>query len=69
MSCNGNTYKCAASFGWVEKQKLSIIVQIIDDYIGLLNITIGFNDDYALLDMCKSAEDFLDEYSGCAVAK
>lgn len=69
MSCDGNTYKCAASFGWVEKQKLSIIVQIIDDYIGLLNITIGFNDDYALLDMCKSAEDFLDEYSGCAVAK
>ena len=48
--------------------KLSIIVQIIDDYIGLLNITIGFNGDYALIDMKKSAEDFLDEYSGLSVA-
>ena len=69
IKCDGNTYKCAVSAGWVEENKLSIIVQIIDNYIGLLNITIGFRDDYALLNMNKSAEDFLDEYNGCAVAK
>lgn len=68
MKCDGNTYSCAVSAAWVEETKLSIIVQIIDDYIGLLNITIGFNGDYALIDMKKSAEDFLDEYSGLSVA-
>lgn len=68
VRCETNTYKCAVSAAWVEETKLSIIVQIIDDYIGLLNITIGFNGDYALIDMKKSAEDFLDEYSGLAVA-
>ena len=68
MKCDGNTYSCAVSAAWAEETKLSIIVQIIDDYIGLLNIIIGFNGDYALIDMKKSAEDFLDEYSGLAVA-
>lgn len=69
VKCEGHSYRCAVSAGWVEEKKLSIIVQIIDDYLGILNITIGFNDGYALLDMKKSAEDFLDEYSGCAVAR
>ena len=69
IKCEGNTYKCAASAGWVEEKKLSIIVQIIDDYIGLLNIIIGFNGEYALLDMRKNAEDFLNEYQGFAIAK
>ena len=69
VKCPGHTYRCAVSAGWVEEKKLSVIVQIIDDYLGLLNITIGFNGGYALLDMKKSAEDFLDEYSGCAVAR
>ena len=69
IKCEGNIYTCAASAGWVEEKKLSIIVQIIDDYIGLLNIIIGFNDEYALLDMRKNAEDFLNEYQGFAIAK
>lgn len=69
VRCEGHTYRCAVSAAWVEEKKLSVIVQIIDDYIGLLNITIGFNGEYALLDMKKSAEDFLNEYSGCAVAE
>ena len=69
IKCEGNKYKCAASAGWVEDKKLSIVVQIIDNYIGSLNITIGFNDEYALLDMRKNAEDFLNEYQGFAMAK
>ena len=69
MKCQGHTYQCVVSAGWVEEQKLSIVVQIIDTYIGLLHITIGFQDGYALLNMQKYAEDFLEEYSGCAVAK
>ena len=69
VRCETNTYKCAVSAGWVEETKLSIIVQIIDNYIGLLNITIGFNGENVFIEMTKSAEDFLDEYSGYAVAK
>ena len=69
IRCEGHMYRCAASAGWIEEKRLSIIVQIIDDYVGLLNITVGFNGDWALLDMKKCAEDFLDEYSGSAVAK
>lgn len=67
--CEGNTYKCAVSAAWVEERKLSLTVQIIDDYIGILNITIGFSNGYAYVVMNKFAEDFLDEYCGRAIAK
>ncbi len=66
--CPGNTYRCAASGAWSEPQRFSITVQIIDDYIGLLSIIIGFNAKHAWLAMRKSAENFLDEYDGFADA-
>lgn len=62
-------YKCVASGAWVEPDKLGILVQIIDEYIGILDITIGFNEEYAVIDMKKSAEFFLEEYSGYLTAK
>ena len=66
--CPGNTYRCAVSGAWSEPQRFSITVQIIDDYIGLLSIIIGFNAKHAWLAMRKSAENFLDEYDGFADA-
>ncbi len=62
-------HKCYASAGWVEKTTLSILVHIIDDYIGTLDITIAFNGDMAVIEMRKSAEGFLDEYNGYLTAK
>lgn len=69
ISCEGHQYKCLSSGAWVEEDKLSIIVQIIDDYIGILDITIGFNGDIAVVDMKKNAEYFLEEYNGYLTAK
>ncbi len=63
----GRFYKCAVSAAWVEKQKLFIHVQAIDDYFGKLNITLGYRDENTLgIDMTKTAEDFFREYEGYA---
>ncbi len=64
-----NTYRCAVSAAWGEEQKINIKVQIIDDYIGLLEIMIGFNQNHAWLVMRKEAENFLNEYDGTADAE
>ena len=66
VECAGHQYDCAVSAAWKEEKKLLIFVQIIDEYIGLLDITIGFHDHYAVIDMKKDAEYFLMEYSGYA---
>ncbi len=63
----GNKYKCAVSAGWVEPQKLHIKVQIIDKYFGILNIVVGFREEGLVINMNKSAEDFLNSYQGYAV--
>lgn len=58
-------YRCAASGGWIEKQKLQLRVQIIDRYFGHLVITFGFKSpDSVGVRMIKCAEDFLAEYDG-----
>ncbi len=69
IECEGHQYKCGASAAWVEEEKLVILVQIIDEYIGILEITVGFNGDIAVIDMKKNAEYFLEEYSGYLTAK
>lgn len=69
VRCKGNFYKCAASAAWTEKKKLFIKVQIIDDYFGILGITIGFNGNKAGIYMQKAAEDFLEEYQGMLSAE
>lgn len=69
QSAPGHQYKCAASAAWVEPHKLFLKVQIIDAYLGTLDITISFKeDDSAGVYMQKSAEDFLDEYAGFMAA-
>lgn len=68
-SSKGNFYKSAASAAWTEEKKLFIKVQIIDDYFGVLGITIGFNEEKAGIFMEKVAEDFLNEYQGMLSAE
>jgi hypothetical protein len=62
----GHYYKCAASAGWIEPQKLFLKVQIVDKYFAQLFITIAFQGDEVAVFMCKAAERFLDEYQGFA---
>ncbi len=61
-------YRCAASAGWIEENKLRLHVHIIDRYFGQLVITFGFRGDAAGVCMEKSAEDFLNEYEGWMMA-
>ena len=69
MPCDGNRYKCAASAAWIQQNKLKILVQIIDEYIGILDITIGFCEDKAVIEMVGDAENFLKEYNGYLTAE
>ena len=69
IDCEGHQYNCYASAAWVDEDTLAILVQIIDDYIGILDITIGFNGDTAVVDMKKNGENFLNEYGGYLTAK
>ena len=66
----GNRYKCASSAAWVEGRKLIINVQIIDKYFGKLHIVISFKDEeHITVLMKKAAQDFLNEYDGCAIGE
>ena len=66
----GHYYKCAASGGWVEEQKLFIRVQVIDEYFGILNMNFGFKDENTVgIFMNKTAEDFFTTYQGFATGK
>ena len=62
-------YSCATSGIWNEENKLHIMSQIIDTYMGTLNIALSFKDDRVSISMCKHSQRILDEYSGYAIGK
>ena len=66
---DGFMYDCAACAVWREKQKLLLKVQIIDRYLGNMLAMFSFRDDYAVVRMTKTAENFLEEYVGEFVAQ
>ena len=57
------TYDCAASAVWSDENKLHIMVQIIDTYMGTLNIALGFKDNRISVRMRKHAQRILDNYN------
>lgn len=59
-------YNCAASAVWCEKEKLHILVRVIDTYLGTLSIVIGFKGEKITLSMQKNSQRILDEYNGTA---
>lgn len=69
VRCEGHRYRCAASGAWVAQNKLKLLVQIIDEYIGVVDIVIGFNDGKAVIHMLGDGEDFLKEYKGFATSR
>jgi len=63
---HGNYYDCACSADWLEHKKLRIKVQIIDKYFGNACFVFSFKDNAVSVLMTKTAEYFLEEYSGIA---
>ena len=61
---DGFTYKDAVSLAWDSENKIMVFVQIIDEYFGNTTMSFAFNEDEATVQFCKTAEDFLWEYSG-----
>ncbi len=59
-------YKCATSAAWTKPDSLHIKVQIIDKYLGVLDMKFGFADDKIAVQMFKVAEDCLHKYQGFA---
>ena len=52
---------------WRSEQKLALLVQVIDEYIGVLYMTFSFTGDQVCVRMEKCAENFLNEYEGYAI--
>ena len=63
------TYDCAASAVWKDDSKLYIMVQIIDTYMGTLNVSLGFKDNRVSIFMSKHSQRILDEYNGYAIGR
>ena len=59
-------YKCAVSAAWIEETHLTVKVQVIDIYFGVLDMHFGFRDNLVGVQMIKTAEDFFNEYNGFA---
>lgn len=58
------TYDCAASASWCQKDKIHIIVRIIDTYIGELSIVVGFKGDKVSVTFHKHAQRILIGFGG-----
>ncbi|MBQ8162884.1 MAG: serine hydrolase [Clostridia bacterium] len=65
---DGSRYRDAVSFAWLQDNKIMIFAQIIDRYFGNTSLTFAFNGDEATVCAVKSAEDFLWNYQGQAIA-
>ncbi len=60
-------YRSMSAALWTEERKLVIRTYIIDEYVGNLTTTLSFKGDTLTVYMQKTAEHFIDEYSGIAV--
>jgi hypothetical protein len=65
----GRGFRYKASAAWFNANSLTIYLYIIDDSLGTLKINAYFEDDHLTLAMNKTAEWFLEEYTGMASGK
>lgn len=61
-----NNYDCMTSAAWTDENSLLIYSYIIDDYFATLKINVVFVENTVTIYMRKFAEQFLENYSGCA---
>ncbi len=60
-------YDCAVSAQWDEPNKLHILAQIIDTYMGTVSMSLAFKDDRVSIAMHKHAQYILEDYAGFTV--
>ena len=65
---DGFTYRDAVSCAWLCDNKIMVLVQIIDEYLGNASLSFAFNEGEATVIFAKTAEDFLWGYDGEARA-
>lgn len=68
IPCPGHSYKCATSGIWKDDHRMGFKVQIIDEYLGAMLMTVSFKDDLAFITMFKHCEGFMDNYKGTLTA-
>jgi len=66
---DGHKYGCATSLAFLDENKLIVAIQILDDYYANASFIIAFRDEYAVVNVEKTAEDFLWNYNGRTIAK
>ena len=66
---DGFTYDDAVSFAWLEEKKFVLKVQVLDRYFGNMGALFAFKDEYAHACFSKTAEHFMDEYTGVLLAR
>lgn len=59
-------FRCTGCGSWMSDSQFAIRMYVIDEYLGNLTVTLGFREDKLGLRMYKNAENFLEEYQGCA---
>lgn len=65
----GRTPRALATGSFVREEKLLIVVDIIDNSLATLGISIELSGDSISLKMTNSAEEFLSEYRGFAIGR
>lgn len=63
---SGREFRTVNSGAWVSHTTFSLRCNIIDDYVGNLNVTLAFKGDALTLSMHKNAQFFLKDYHGFA---
>lgn len=66
---DGFMYDDAVSLAWYDDNKIMILVQIIDRYLGNMSMMFSFKGNKVAGLITKTAEDFLDEYPTAIVAE
>lgn len=66
---DGFMYDDAVSFAWVDDSQAILFVQIIDKYLGNLDVKFSFKGESAVILLFPNAECFLTEYAGIVVGK
>ena len=61
---DGFKYDSAVSLAWTDKNKIVIVAQIIDEYLGNAFMSFCFRGDGCTVSLDHTAEDFLWEYKG-----
>ena len=66
---DGHTYNDAVSLRFTKKNKIQMLVQIIDEYFGTILATFAFVDNEVACKFVPAAEYFLREYDGYFIAR